>query len=382
MVSTVALKTRPYGVLIFILLLAFPAAELEAYGFLNWCYGSDRIFTTQQQVDEFAARHSHCEAFGFGLTFHRQRDEDGMITNVAGLSAIRSVAFLRLWFRRNLGASTPPPDLSGFAGLTRIENQLEFKERSCLEGSLNGLSNLTEVGSLALTDHCITNIDFLSRVTQLSDYGSYIRQNDALTSIQGLSGMLFAANLQVQGNPQLQSLRGLHNLQAVGSLLSITDNPNLKDCSALRNLLNWPEGPIDINLGRLPFFSNNGQACDEFLSLFIPQRLAIVQFEAGDGEIALYIDHADAGEFGGRADEWEVTCSVDDGITTREETWFFEPYYSPYTLTNLDNFSEYVCFVTAANASGTSPRSLPTQAMTPEPSTGLPAWLLYEAARH
>lgn len=376
------LKPWSYAALIFIALLFVSAAELEANHFPNWCRGSDRTFNTQQEVDEFAEKHSHCEAFGFGLTFHRHFDEEGMITNVAGLSAIRSVAFLRLWFRRDSGASTPPPDLSGFAGLTRIENVLQFGERSCLEGSLDGLSSLTEVGSLALTDHCITNIDFLSRVTRLSDYGSYIRQNDALTSIDGLSGLRFAANLQIAGNPQLQSLRGLHNLQAVGSLLSITDNPKVNDCSALTTVLNWPEGPIDGNLGRMPFFDNNGQACDEFLSLFIPQRPAIVRFEAGDGEIALYIDHADSQERGGRADEWEVTCSINDGITTREETWFFEPFGSPPTLTNLDNFSEYVCFVTAANASGRSRPSMPTQVMTPEPSTGLPAWLLYEAARH
>lgn len=381
--NLLSLKNRHSAIFVLILLHVALALEHNASGFESWCYGSDRTFQTQQQVDEFAAEWSHCEALGFGLTFHRERDEDGMITNVDGFSAIRSVAFLRLRFRQNLGEGTPPPDLTGFASLTRIENHLEFSERSCLEGSLDGLSNLTEVGSLALTDHCITNIDFLSRVTQLSDYGSYIRENDALTNIQGLSGMRFVANLQVRGNPQLQTLRGLHNLQAVGSLLSITDNSSLNDCTALTNLLSWPEGPIDLNSGRVPEIGNNGQGCEEFMNLFIPKEPAISHFEAGDGEIVLYVSWADPQEFGGRPGRLEVACSIDDGVTVREELWIFDAeWFSPLTLTNLENFSEYVCSVTAINASGRSQPSLATPAIMPERLTGLPAWLLYEAARH
>jgi len=91
----------------------------------------------------------------------------------------------------------------------------------------------------------------------------------------------------------------------------------------------------------------------------------------GDGEIILYVS---AGAGGTPA---SYTASCTDGATTITGTGTS----SPITVSGLTNGTAYTCTVTATNAFDTSAASSATASITPEVTTGLPIWLLYQATQ-
>ncbi len=102
---------------------------------------------------------------------------------------------------------------------------------------LDGLSNLTSVGYLFITDHeHLINIDGLSNLTFIQ--GSlHISNNYLLTSIDGLNNLNFIGEyLWISSNLSLTNIDGLINLVSVGGVLMIQVNPALINIDGLSNL--------------------------------------------------------------------------------------------------------------------------------------------------
>ncbi len=89
----------------------------------------------------------------------------------------------------------------------------------------------------------------------------------------------------------------------------------------------------------------------------------------GDGEIVLYVSAT------GVVNSYTASCT--DGTNTLTGT----ASSSPVTVSGLTNGVGYTCTVVAENAYGSSAASSATSSITPEATSGLPVWLLYQATQ-
>ena len=107
----------------------------------------------------------------------------------------------------------------------------------------------------------------------------------------------------------------------------------------------------------------------------IPSTPQIINVDYGDSEAYISVSVSNNG--GAIISSYTATCT--DGTTeyTGTSTTSF------ITVSGLTNGVGYSCSVTATNAAGTSTASTPSLPITPEAfiATGLPIWLLYEAAK-
>jgi hypothetical protein len=87
----------------------------------------------------------------------------------------------------------------------------------------------------------ITNLDGLA--TLINIVHLHIENNDALTSVDGLSSLTSVdGNLWIQNNSQLTSLDGLSGLNYVGSNLDVQSNDILIQCTGLSHLVDqWDD---------------------------------------------------------------------------------------------------------------------------------------------
>ena len=107
-----------------------------------------------------------------------------------------------------------------------------------------------------------------------------------------------------------------------------------------------------------------------------PRLVEISAFQVGDAEITLSISVGDSG--GTEIIGYRATCT--DG----SNTYAVNSISSSITVSGLTNDVAYTCRVTATNSVGTSSASAATGPITPEETataTGLPIWLLYQAAQ-
>ena len=180
------------------------------------------------------------------------------ITNVVGLSNLTSVGGLGNVFNiENNDALTNIDGLSGLisigGNLKIIGNQvlanidglynitvvggfssfIDIKDNPALT-NINGLSNLTSINSLTINNNdALSNIDALSNLTSGS---FFIQGNSALLNLNGLSGLQHAARLEIELNSALANLNGLSNLTAISGILRISSNDALTNVDELSNL--------------------------------------------------------------------------------------------------------------------------------------------------
>jgi hypothetical protein len=105
-----------------------------------------------------------------------------------------------------------------------------------------------------------------------------------------------------------------------------------------------------------------------------PSAPQITNIDYGDQEV--YVRFSVASNGGSLITSYDATCT--DGTNSFVGT----STTSPITVSGLTNGVAYTCSVTATNAAGTSTASVPSASVTPEETmSGLPIWLLYEAAK-
>src|SRR5690606_14898024 len=132
------------------------------FGFttLGECPSGSFTFTTQQQIDDFAAMYAHCT--------------DITLNNL-------TIGFL-------LGSNaTDITNLDGLSNVTNIGGTLIIENNDALT-NINGLSNVTHIqGDIIIRGNAqLTNLDGLSNVTNIGGT-LIIENNDALTNINGLA---------------------------------------------------------------------------------------------------------------------------------------------------------------------------------------------------
>lgn len=148
-----------------------------------YCPPGDLIFTSQHQIEEWAARHPDCTEISGNV----------MIGKRIGLSDIR--------------------DLSPLERITSIDGYLNILNNPLLT-TLNGLDHITSIdGYLNLFNNDgLTTLDGLSNLTSVNGF-LWIIHNEVLYSLRGLEHLTsINGSLELTRNPSLNSLEGLQNI--------------------------------------------------------------------------------------------------------------------------------------------------------------------------
>ncbi len=173
------------------------------------CLLSGIAFSTQQQIDDFAANYPGCTEV-LGNVFIEEATS-GNITNLAGLAQI-----------------------------TNIRGALTIQNNNALT-TLSGLDMLTSIGdggsaSLSLFKASSSNLRGLRNVI-VEDGFLRVESNAALTSLGGLDMLnSVLGSVRVVSNPALTSLSSLNNLSSIGTYLNLTNNAVLIGLNGLDNI--------------------------------------------------------------------------------------------------------------------------------------------------
>jgi hypothetical protein len=165
------------------------------------CFDPIIELNTQAEVDAFPATYGGCS----GLSFKDYVINGSGITSLAPLAALDDVRSLEI---RNTGLVS----LAGLENLLAVGGELSIRSNSSLT-SLTGLSGLVYVGELKL------------------------ESNNNLVSLQALSSLTtIALNLTIISNFDLPSLAGLENVAAPSNRIEISNNSSITDISALSGM--------------------------------------------------------------------------------------------------------------------------------------------------
>ncbi len=137
-------------------------------------------------------------------------------------------------------------NLNGLSELTSVGSFLRIYNNSSL-ADINGLSNLSSVGHLyILNNDALTNVNAFSNLT--SNGGNLlISGNSSLTDLDGFSNLISIGGfLEITSNNSITNIDGLSNLTSNGGFLSILSNPFITNLNALSNLDSIP-GQLNIS---------------------------------------------------------------------------------------------------------------------------------------
>ncbi|MCL1078361.1 hypothetical protein D5R81_08800 [Parashewanella spongiae] len=151
------------------------------------------------------------------------------IENIDGLAGIR-IAHADVKIQNNGQLS----NIDGLSGLAFVEGELSLINDEALN-NLDGMKRLSYVdGSLNITNSKLTSLKGLSNINAV---GSLILNNNlSLFSIEGVAGIQeIDKQLSIESNPRLNSTKGLEKLHFIGDdkgkSLVIRNNARLKYCS-------------------------------------------------------------------------------------------------------------------------------------------------------
>ncbi len=150
------------------------------------------------------------------------------LNEIVSLSSLTSVQ--AIWIQN---ATT----LFSLEGLSGISNLGLLSLQNCISLSdLSGLENLTSLGSIEI-GNCLELIN-LNGLNNVQNIGSgsigtmYIQFNISLEDITALSNVTYVgSNIWIEGNPQLSSIEGIHNVAPTFENLTLIDNGILDMCS-------------------------------------------------------------------------------------------------------------------------------------------------------
>lgn len=172
------------------------------------CLPGGITFSTQLQIDDFAANYPGCSVIG---------------------GNVRIIE----------GAGEQINNLNGLAQITTIEGDLLLRANENLL-TLQGLHHLVTVGG-TLDISYNEGLPNLAGLTMLSSIGEnfLLNNNDNLEHLSGLETLeTVGEGLQIYLNPSLATLDGLDNLTMIGEAFIMDRNVVLTDISKLSNLTN------------------------------------------------------------------------------------------------------------------------------------------------
>lgn len=115
-------------------------------------------------------------------------------------------------------------NLAGLGSLTSVGGHLDLSNNRL--SHVNELSNLTEATyTLNLQNNQLTNISGLSSLRRLA---TLTLSSNLLSNVDGLSTLETVQTLRLQNNPNLVDLRGLRNIQSIGTNISIDNGIHIR----------------------------------------------------------------------------------------------------------------------------------------------------------
>lgn len=243
----------------------------------------------QAQVNSFQVDYGPCDTVPIGLTI-AEATLDDQITNLAGLSDLvrvdgnlaieRNTQLTNLSGLENITSvglavgirnNDELRSLDGLSGLTTIGSVLDIRRNPELQ-NIDALSNLSSVAGVSIdTNDSLTNVDGLTGLSEIGDgvsgnlgfFRTPVSTLRGLANITRIDGNLFirditatslagldqlsaiGGGLLLDGNPNLQSLDGLEQLDSIRLDLTVQNNFALTDCAALAPVLGFPVIPHD-----------------------------------------------------------------------------------------------------------------------------------------
>jgi len=212
-------------------ILALTTLNFSVYA--QYCLPGETYITSQSEIDNFQINYPDCTKIEGKLYILN----DG-ISNLDGLSVLTYINHLEL---TNLLVS----DLSGIDNITdlgylsilRCNNLTDF----------NGLSSLQTVNGSFMISHNegLSNFEGLSSLTSVG-FMFHIENNN-ISDFTGLNNLTTVSILSVYNNQYLSRLDGLESLSTVTQSLGLQSNPLLTDLTALYNLSSTPGITISNN---------------------------------------------------------------------------------------------------------------------------------------
>lgn len=180
----------------------------------------------QEAVDEVPIDHPDCTSFEFIFI---QELEPSSITNLNGLSNITSVGTL------NINNNEALENLSGLENLETVED-LSIDFNPALE-NIDALSGLNTLGELRILQNpLLSSIQGLENVTSLNSiHLSDLPMLETLDGLSSVSGHL-EHDVEITNLSLLESLLALSGIESINSNLVLYNLPNLGSLTGLHNL--------------------------------------------------------------------------------------------------------------------------------------------------
>ena len=213
------------------------ASQARPSGVIIVCDPDSITLTRQSQVDSFPKMFPFCTVFR-KLTI----DGEGASPAITNLDSLKSLTeVIQDLTIKNTSVTT----LSPFINLTAIGGGLWINNNSELLET--GITTLTRAGLVIIYGNSkLANIDGLTTNFTENGMGTLILDNTLLTDLTGLEGIHTIPNMYVSGNPNLESLHGLHNLVQADYGISIYGNGQLNDLTALSQIQQISDGTLEI----------------------------------------------------------------------------------------------------------------------------------------
>ncbi len=189
------------------------------------CPVGDIILTSQAEVDAFGINYPNCAMISFPSNVTISGAD---IVDLTPLSQITSI--------ENDFVIDNNPQLVSLAGL---ENLTDFAGGNLIISNNPTLSSLNGLGAIGFSWVQIINNDALTNLSGLEglveSFLIRIEDNDALQDLSGLDNYSIGVGNIIRNNASLSSLNGLESLMGVETII-IEDNPLLTDISSLENV--------------------------------------------------------------------------------------------------------------------------------------------------
>ena len=219
------------------------------------------------------------------------------LTSLNGLQNLTSLGYYDIASDTNSGdlqISNNPAleNLTGLNSLSKIHSTLEINHNEKLI-SLEGLENLTIIGGSIVIgeNNQMTSLNGLNNLSKTGLYSNFyqsiwIYNNPLLSDLIALSSLqtIDDSFIEIQNNPLLTSLHGLHNIApaSVGYFIKLINNGELSECS-VAPVCNW----FNTSVGEFDIVLNNGTGCNSKEEILDLCKLSIQEI-ASDKEIVLY----------------------------------------------------------------------------------------------
>lgn len=258
------------------LLLSMVCCLIYLESMAQSCLPGGAFFNTQEQLDNFSAANPGCKVIEGNVNIHgsgilnleglaaiTSMQGDLFITQTEQLSDLDGLhQLMNIKGAVRIQNNSALNSLEGLSKLNTIEGDYFYISSNPLLQNLQGLNMLDSIGGIVHINDMtgLKSLSGLGNVSYIGDRLSIFRC-DSLTSLDGLSGLSEVGALDITDNPLLSSVQAFDHPVKINAQLVVTDNPELSECNV--------EAFCDYFIAPPSFvvFSNNGVGCSNRVQL-------------------------------------------------------------------------------------------------------------------